>query len=174
MKSINSNVMFTVQQWCAFFQPHYDCIMIIGKFERNITSEKFRIPPLPSPILIKLSITMEFFCDLASWELGTINTLKLSLFFWNNAQRGSVIFMISRFKESSWEILKFSESLARFIRCVNSQKDRFFRSWGLCIVPPDVMIDWLIGHLIGVFPKWNRNSLNSANSGNLINHWSMN
>ena len=22
----------------------------------------------------------------------------------------------------------------------------------------------------GVFPKWNRNSLNSANSGNLINH----
>ena len=26
----------------------------------------------------------------------------------------------------------------------------------------------------GVFPKWNRNSLNSANSGNLINHWSMN
>ena len=28
--------------------------------------------------------------------------------------------------------------------------------------------------LIGVFPKWNRNSLNSGKSGNLINHWSMN
>ena len=27
---------------------------------------------------------------------------------------------------------------------------------------------------IGVFPKWNRNSMNSANSGNLINHWSIN
>ena len=27
---------------------------------------------------------------------------------------------------------------------------------------------------IGVLPKWNRNSLNSANSVNLINHWSMN
>ena len=27
---------------------------------------------------------------------------------------------------------------------------------------------------IGVFPKWNRNSLNSANSENLINHGSMN
>ena len=26
----------------------------------------------------------------------------------------------------------------------------------------------------GVFPKWNRNSLNSANSGSLIYHWSMN
>ena len=26
----------------------------------------------------------------------------------------------------------------------------------------------------GVFPKWNRNSLNSANSGNLINHSSIN
>ena len=26
----------------------------------------------------------------------------------------------------------------------------------------------------GVFPKWNWNSLNSANSGNLINHWSIN
>ena len=27
---------------------------------------------------------------------------------------------------------------------------------------------------IGDFPKWKRNSLNSANSGNLTNHWSMN
>ena len=27
---------------------------------------------------------------------------------------------------------------------------------------------------IGFFPKWNRNSLNSANSGNLINHLNMN
>ena len=27
---------------------------------------------------------------------------------------------------------------------------------------------------IGVFPKWIRNSVNSANSGNLINHWSTN
>ena len=26
----------------------------------------------------------------------------------------------------------------------------------------------------GVFPKWNRNSLDPANSGNLINHLSMN
>ena len=26
---------------------------------------------------------------------------------------------------------------------------------------------------IGVFPEWNRNSLNSANSGNPINHWSI-
>ena len=26
----------------------------------------------------------------------------------------------------------------------------------------------------GVFPKWNGNSVNSATSGNLINHWSMN
>ena len=25
-----------------------------------------------------------------------------------------------------------------------------------------------------VYPKWNSNSVNSANSGNLINHWSMN
>ena len=27
---------------------------------------------------------------------------------------------------------------------------------------------------IGIFAKWNRDSLNSANSGKLINHWSMN
>ena len=27
---------------------------------------------------------------------------------------------------------------------------------------------------IRVFPKWNKNSLNSANSKSLINHWSMN
>ena len=27
---------------------------------------------------------------------------------------------------------------------------------------------------IGVFPKWTRNSVNSANSGNLISHWTMN
>ena len=26
----------------------------------------------------------------------------------------------------------------------------------------------------GVFPKWNRNLVNSVKSGNLINHWSMN
>ena len=34
------------------------------------------------------------------------------------------------------------------------------------------LIDTL--NFIGVFLKWNRNSLNSANSRNLINHWSMN
>ena len=29
-------------------------------------------------------------------------------------------------------------------------------------------------HYIGVFPKWNGNSVNSTNSGNLINYWGLN
>ena len=48
--------------------------------------------------------------------------------------------------------------------------------WSLSITCPFTWLNCRISDewFIGVFSKWNRNSLNLANSANLINHWSMN
>ena len=101
-----------------------------------------------------------------------------SLWNWCNT-----IDFLSEIKDTSCIFIQFNKFFFPFIA---NSRSYLVHTWGIVNKKKTLLLEQKsfplnyrvvslsILQFIGVFPKWNRNSMNSAIPGNLINHWSMN
>ena len=68
----------------------------------------------------------------------------------------------------------FHKAHAIFTHFSSKQLNRFMHVKFIGLVQPITAAHNKVRGLLGVFPKYNKSSVNSANSGKLVNHWIMN